>query len=275
MICDPEDKCFFLCKYFVGWHLARFDPQWLSLRDNSAPSSPEPTPFYLSCLSVMSRFDVVNTPPSSKAIYCALNKVSTPPSLHRAWVPYLGPRFSIRDHWAKVRDSFCDNRLNDLFWLITLRGVKVRDSLYNWGYIPSYKCAMCNRRETTNHCFLNCPRVKRVWAHFRPVLSALLGFDFLVNVCTVFFFCFSCDTKKFRIASFVIKSVTYAIWTFRNKSTFHNGREEASALIKYALHSINGRVKLDFHRLSREKFLRVWGEPSFCFVRNDTLFFSF
>ena len=275
VIRDPDDKCFFLCKYFVGWHLARFDPQWLSLRDNSAPSSPEPTPFYLSCLSVMSRFDVVNTPPSSKAIYCALNKVSTPPSLHRAWVPYLGPGFSIRDHWAKVRDSFCDNRLNDLFWLITLRGVKVRDSLYNWGYIPSYKCAMCNRRETTDHCFLNCPRVKRVWAHFRPVLSALLGFDFLVNVCTVFFFCFSCDAKKFRIASFVIKSVTYAIWTFRNKSTFHNGREEASALIKYALHSINGRVKLDFHRLSREKFLRVWGEPSFCFVSNDTLFFSF
>lgn len=90
----------------------------------------------------MSRFDVVNTLPSSKAIYCALNKVSSPPSLHRAWVPYLGPGFSIRDHWAKVRDSFCDNRLNDLFWLIALRGVKVRDSLYNWGYIPSYKCAM-------------------------------------------------------------------------------------------------------------------------------------
>ena len=149
------------------------------------------------------------------------------------------------------------------------------DSLYNWGYIPSYKCAICNRRERTDHCLLNCPRVKRVWAHCRPVLSALLGFDFLVNVCTVFFFCFSCDAKKFRIASFVIKSVTYAIWTFRNKSTFHNGREEASALIKYALHSIKGRVKLDFHRLSREKFLRAWGEPSFCFVRNDTLFFSF
>ena len=148
-------------------------------------------------------------------------------------------------------------------------------TLFNWGYMSSYKCAMCDRRETIDHCFLNCFRVKRVWAHFRPVLSALLGFDFLINVCTVFFFCFSCDARKFRIASFVIKSVVYSVWTFRNKSLFHNGREEASALIKYAPLSIKGRVKLDFHHFSREKFLRVWGEPSFCFIRSDTLFFSF
>lgn len=114
-----------------------------------------------------------------------------------------------------------------------------------------------------------------MWAHFRPVLSALLGFDFLINVCTVFFFRFSCDTRKFRIVSFVIKSVIYSVWTFGNKSTFHNGREEASALIKYALHSIKGRVKLDFHCFSREKFLRVWGEPRVCYIRNGTLFFAF
>ena len=263
----------FLCKYFIGWHLARFDAQWLSLRDNSAPSSPELTPFHSSCLSVMSRFDVVNTPPSSKAIYCALNKGSSPPSLHRAWVPHLAPSFLIRDLWTKIRVSFCDNHLNDLFWLIALKGVKLRDSLFNWGYISSYKCTMYDRTETIDNCFLNCFQVKGVWAHFRPVLSALLGFDFLINVCTVFFFCFSCDARKFRIASFVIKSVEYSVWTFRNKSTFYNGREEASALIKYALHSIKGRVKLDFHRFSREQFLCVWGEPRFCFMRNDTFLF--
>ena len=117
--------------------------------------------------------------------------------------------------------------------------------------------------------------MKKVWTHFRPILSALLDFDFLVNVCTVFFFCFNTDAKKARIASFVIKNVTYAVWTFRNKSTFHNGREDASVLIKYALHSIKGRVKLDFYRLPREKFLRVWGDPTFCLVRNDTLVFCF
>ena len=272
---DPDDKSFFLCKYFAGWHLARFLPQWLPLRDNSSPHSFSPTSFYSSCISILSCLDLTFIPLTTKAIYNALNKNSSPPSLHRAWVPFLGPGFSLRDHWAKVRDSLCDNRVNDLFWLITLRGTKVRDSLCRWGYIRSSQCAVCGRRETIDHCFLNCPRAKRVWAHFCPLLSAVTGSRFLVNLLTIFFFAFQCDAKKSLIACFIIKNIAYSIWTFRNKSTFYNGREDASALIKYALHSIKGRVKLDFHRLPREKFTRTWVDPSFCLIRNDLLVFSF
>ena len=272
---DPDDKSFFLCKYFAGWHLARFLPQWLPLRDNSSPHSFNPPSFYSSCISILSRLDLTFIPLTTKAIYNALNKNSSPPSLHRAWVPFLGPGFSLRDHWAKVRDSLCDNRLNDLFWLITLRGTKVRDSLYRWGYIRSSQCAVCGRRETIDHCFLNCPRAKRVWAHFCPLLSAVTGSRFLVNLLTIFFFAFQCDAKKSLIARFIIKNIAYSIWTFRNKSTFYNGREDASALIKYALHSIKGRVKLDFHRLPREKFVRTWVDPGFCMIRNDLLVFLF
>ena len=272
---DPDDKSFFLCKYFAGWHLARFLPQWLPLRDNSSPHSFNPTSFYSSCISTLSRLDLTFVPLTTKAIYNALNKNFSPPSLHRAWVPFLGPGFSLRDHWAKVRDSLCDNRVNDLFWLITLRGIKVRDALYRWGYIRSSQCAVCGRRETIDHCFLNCPRAKRVWAHFRPLLSAVTGSRFLVNLLTIFFFAFQCDPKKSLIARFIIKNIVYSVWMFRNKSTFYNGREDASALIKYALHSIKGRVKLDFHRLPRGKFVRTWVDPGFCIIRNDILVFCF
>lgn len=95
-------------------YLSRFE--WDNFHPYVTPDRPCTAYFQAS-------FDVVNTRPSSKVIYCALNTVSSAPSLHRAWVPYLGPGFSIRDHWTKVRDSFCDNCLNDLFWLIALRGV--------------------------------------------------------------------------------------------------------------------------------------------------------
>ena len=274
-ISDPDDKCFFLCKYFVGWQLARLRPEWLSLRDNSSPHSFVPTPFYSSCLAVLTRLDLCNLPLTTKAIYADLSKSSSPPSIHRAWVPFLGPGFSLKDHWGKVRDSLCDNRIYDLFWLITLRAVKIRDSLYRWGYIKSDKCAVCDRKETIDHCFLNCPRSKRVWAYFRPLLSALLGFNFFVSLLSISFFRFSCNAKRDLIARFVIKYVVYSIWTFRNKSTFHNGREEASAVIKFALHAIKGRVKLDFHRLPRESFSRVWADPHFCYIRDEALFFCF
>ena len=71
-----------------------------------------------------------------------------------------------------MRDDFTSNHKNDLAWLITLRGVKVRHSLRNWGYISSPRCASCSRIEMIDHCFLNCPRAKSVWLHSTPLLSA-------------------------------------------------------------------------------------------------------
>ena len=96
-----------------------------------------------------------------------------------------------------------------------------------------------------------------------------------MNLLSIFFFRFHCTAKKDLIARFIIKYVVYSIWSFRNKSTFHNAREEASAIIKFALHSIKGRIKLDFHRLPREDFCRTWGDPGVCFIRGETLFFCF
>ena len=48
-----------------------------------------------------------------------------------------GSRFSLVQHWKCVRDNFTENYKNDLVWLITLRAVKVRDSLRSWGYIST------------------------------------------------------------------------------------------------------------------------------------------
>ena len=52
------------------------------------------------------------------------------------------------DHWTKIRDTLTENFKSDLLWLITLRGVQVRDSLQNWGYIASDRSAFSNRKET-------------------------------------------------------------------------------------------------------------------------------
>ena len=51
-----------------------------------------------------------------------------------------------------VRDGFSENYKDDLLWLITLRAIKVRDSLHSWGYILLGRCAKCNLKETIYHC---------------------------------------------------------------------------------------------------------------------------
>ena len=162
----------------------------------------------------------------------------------------LGRGLCLSDLWPKVRDPVSENFKNDLSWAITLRAVKVRDSLKRWGYIDSDRCAFCNRKETIDHCFINCSRVKRVWAHFVPVLSLLTQTTFRASVATVFFFRWSSNHRKRNaVALFLIKSILYAIWTFRNASTFRNRYDESNAIIKYASQDIISRIKLDHYRL--------------------------
>ena len=190
--------------------------------------------------------------------------------IHRYWVSYLSIGFDLDRHWSLVRDGFCENFKNDLLWLIILRAIKVRDSMKNWGYINSDRCASCPRKESIDHCFLNCARVKAVWSHFSPVLSSLLGVTFSPNCLFVFFFQWPrVDVNKARLARFVIKTVLYGIWTFRNKSTFHNGNEDSRAIIRYIKTDIRKRISLDHFRLSHSNFVSAW-ESSLCTISDSS-----
>jgi len=282
VIDDSRPNCFYLAKYFCGGRLARFGPKWAGLRDNSSPSASLPTSFYSGSLSTLEKLASLPTSfvYSTKNIYRELLKeLSSPPLLPRFWSPFLRPTLDMDEHWSLVRDSLTENFKSDLSWLITLKAVKVRDSLRNWGYINSDKCASCPRRETIDHCFLNCSRVKLVWAFFIPLLSALLNppAPFVVNCVSVFFFRFPpCFSKNRAIVIFIIKSVLYGIWKFRNKATFHNGTESDRAIIRYINQDITSRIKLDHFRLPAAKFKSLWVHPELCRVASGNhLLFPF
>ena len=135
---DTESNSFYLTRYFIGSRLGRFGAQWSFLRDNSSPSASRPTTFYTKCVEILEKLSQVPSTFAfnSKSIYIELRKErSSPPLLPRFWAHFIGPNFDIATHWPRVRDSIAENFKNDLSWLITLRAVKVRDSLRGWGYI--------------------------------------------------------------------------------------------------------------------------------------------
>ena len=151
-----------------------------------------------------------------------------------------------------------------------MRAVKVRDSLKNWGYIDSDRCAWCSRKETVDHCFLNCARAKAVWSHFSPVLSSLLGVAFLPNCLFVFFSQWPrVGAKNARLARFLIKTILYGIWTFRNKATFCNGHEDSQAIIRYIKADVRKRISLDHFRLPLSDFASAW-ESKLCVVSDSS-----
>lgn len=112
--------------------------------------------------------------------------------------------------------------------------------------------------------------------HFLLLLSKLIGTSFPINVLTVFLFHWSSHhRKKNRVAYFVIKTVLYAVWHFRNKSTFQDGSEDHRATFKYALQDLKGRIKLDFFRLIRTCFQDFWCIPYLLSVENEKIIFKF
>ena len=159
---------------------------WLFLCENSAPGTNFPTVFYEACLETLQK--VRNSELSTKILYPKLLAIdASPPILPWPWTQVIRLGFSLDAHWSLVRDPFTENFKNDIIWLITLRAVKIRDSLHVWGYIPTATCASWPRRETIDHCFLHCPRVRGIWARFTLILSVVLVSQFVVNLLTIFF----------------------------------------------------------------------------------------
>lgn len=145
----------------------------------------------------------------------------------------------------------------------------MRSSLKSWGYIDSDICALCPRWETIDHCFLHCPCIKKVWTHFRPSLSLILQTNFAVNLLFVFLFPWpSTSAKRANLARLFVKSILYGIWTFRNKSTFHNGTEDHRAIIRYVSSDLKRRVSFDFFRFSESRFSHCWILENFCAIQN-------
>ena len=149
----------------------------------------------------------------------------------------------------------------------------LRDSLFNWGVISSSLCASYPRRETIDHCFLNCRRVRRVWLHFVPALSMVFGSQFAVSLLTVFFFRWpSVIAKWARIARHLVKSILYGIWIFRNLATFQNDREDHRAIICYVRNDLKQRVLQDSKRFSQSRFRDLWLLDGFCRCRGESYF---
>ena len=150
----------------------------------------------------------------------------------------------------------------------------MHDSLKNWGVIGSGVCVCCPRLEAIARCFLNCARVKRVWDYFFRLLSYSLpcwAFSLTLISRLSFFAWPSPYFKISRIARFLIKSILYGIWCFRNKATFFNYVVNHRAIIKLVICDVKCRIKLDFFRLSESRFMDYWVCGNFCTVSNGTV----
>ena len=94
-----------------------------------------------------------------------------------------------------------------------------------------------------------------MWRHFHHTLSALTVEDFVPNIRNVFFYAWSRTASQVhRLTRYVIQSILYGIWFFRNKATFHNGRETSPAIVRFIRQDMITRLGVDLYRLPPSQF---------------------
>ena len=241
----PGTESWYMLKYFAGAQLARLRPEWQALRDNSTPSAAHATKFLNDCLVTLR-----GTKESScKSIYAQVVKSKLQfPKPCESWPNYRDVNWNTL--WKRVRDPTTPNRANDLCWAVVNRSIKVRDRLYEWGVTRVRTCATCLAVETITHCFLECPRIKRVWKSFEQAFQRLVG-SFTVNVQTVFLLTFEdCeDTSLCKQASLLIKTILYWTWRARNHATFNNNVETSGMIRKIIMYNIRVSLETKSHIL--------------------------
>ena len=243
-----DQKWHYLARYFLGNRLAKLDVRF-SFASISVPVSSEPSLFYRKCLSALQDvFDRHGSLPddlSCRKIYSLLvDFPSAPPRCAGFWDAIVGrPINRWASVWRKSRLKIIENRKCDVLWLLLHNGVRVRYNLKQWGYIRSDACAVCSRPETPKHCFIECRRIVRVWRHFSPLLSSLLGSSFVLSFPSVLFplsTSSSCDSLL--VSHYLIATILYFVWWARNLATFRNSTLDSASIINSIVKDVRLRV---------------------------------
>ena len=76
------------------------------------------------------------------------------------------------------------------------------------------------------------------------------------------------SAKRARLARQLTKSILYGIWTFRNRATFRNGKEDRRTIIRYVSCDLRKRVFLNYKSFFEYRFRDVWVMDGFCAMLN-------
>ena len=274
-----SQKWHFLARYFIGNRLMKLDTRF-DFVSNLFPISSEPSLHYRKCISLFQQFfekhGALPDDLSCKNIYTLLFSFpSAAPGCATFWESVVGrPINRWASVWRKSRLKIIENKKNDLLWLLLHRVVRVRYNLKNWGYIDSDKCASCSRVETVKHCFIECPRIVRVWNFFAPFLSRLLGSPFSLSFVSVLFpLSMSQSSPRLLLFRYLIASILYYVWQARNSATFRNSHLTSRAIVDLIRKNI--RLRILGEPLDKVKYF--WSlDGIFCSTdANDKISFSF
>ena len=153
--------------------------------------------------------------------------------------------------------SLAERLVCEIRWRIVHRIVKVRVSLKEWGHnVVSNLCAVCGQRESIEHCFLSCKRVRRAWVWVLDLVGKWRG-SFRICVEHVFLGLIE-QGRVGSVVMYLVETMLYVIWKVRNRATFDNVIVPSSEIVRFCKYEVRCRLKAERYRLSVLSFKEIW-----------------
>jgi len=256
-------------RYYLGVRLSTLRDDWMFLRDNSKPGAVLLSKYYKAVYEEVRLCSVQCCAVVSKMYSFLVSSKLLQPRCLRYWSDVCD-KTEWKSVWGGLRNSLSENIVSEVRWRIVHRVTKVRESLVRWGYnVTSDRCAVCGKRETIEHCFLECRRIKKVWGWVVSVVRKWSR-DFVVDEKCVFLGLFKGVRKD--LVMFVVECVLNNIWYFRNSATFRNNVSPYIDIVRKCRKDIVFRLSVESYRLSERDFKKLWGRKiSFCNKNSENI----
>jgi exonuclease III len=259
-ILGTSAKWFYFARYFLGFHLRRFNE---SLYSRTRPHQIAFIPsFYSDCLASLSLLlKQCSAPPwptlTCKSVYNVLLSGSSPELV----ICRFFPTIDFDQVFRNVHNNFICPSLRELNWKIAHRILPVKFLLYARNIIKDKFCTFCKHTaETLEHLFLVCPVIQPLFVFVNNFINKLLGSK--VDLNNKYLVLFMLNPPKGYSATFLylISLFKMITWTFRNRICFESYKLPLGSLVSAFRGGVWTRVTTDFFRFSLNKFRKYWPE---------------
>ena len=170
-----------LATYWLAKDIQKFGKENNYLRSNNRVKTiNQKTPFSYNDLINYIKTQIPNLPKikaNTKLLYMNILQEGSKyynTAGHTQWKKYI-PSIDFRKIWKNTYNLYTQPFTNDLHYRILHYSTKTNDYMHRFSKSNSPNCDHCGNIEDNLHLFTKCPRIKKLWTHYEPILTNWQG----------------------------------------------------------------------------------------------------
>ena len=149
------------------------------------------------------------------------------------------PTTDFRQIWKNIFEPYAQQFYKDLHYRLLHHSTKTSDYMHKCSNDNNSNCDHCRLTEDNLHLFTKCSRIEKIWTHYQPILTKLIGKTYILqqHLLTLNVKNINKDTRNLTLT--MIQIILFEIWQSRN-----NNKYDKNLLPQYTIISeINAQLK--------------------------------